>query len=39
MDLMTRVKILDEAVYISDSTDTLRKVINTTTLPPVMGEY
>ena len=34
----TRVQILDEAVYIVHSTNTLGKGMNPTILPPAMGK-
>ena len=36
--MATRVQYLDEAVCISDSTNTLGKGMNPTTLPPAMGK-
>ena len=38
MDTATRVLILDEAVCISHSTNTLGKGMNPTFLPPDMGK-
>ena len=38
MDLVTRVQIQDEAVYISYSSNTLEKGMNQTILPLVMGK-
>ena len=38
MDTATRVQILDEADYISHSTNTLGKGMNPIILPPVMGK-
>ena len=38
MDTATRVQILGEATYISHSTNTLRKGINSTNLPPAMSK-
>ena len=38
MDKATRVQILDEAVYISQSANFLGKTINPNLLPPTMGK-
>ena len=38
MDTVTRVQILDEAVYILNSANTLGKGRNPTILPPAMGK-
>ena len=38
MDTVTTVQTLDEAVFISNSTHTLMKGMNPTTLPPAMGK-
>ena len=38
MDTATRVQILNETDYISDSTNTLRKGMNPVILPPAMGK-
>ena len=38
MDTATRVQILDEADYISHSTNTLGKGMNPIILPPAMGK-
>ena len=38
MDPATRVQILDEADYISHSTNTLGKGMNPIILPPAMGK-
>ena len=39
MVTVNRVQILNEAVYISQSTNTLGKVMHSTILPPAMGKY
>ena len=39
MDLSTRVQILDKAVCISHSANTLGKGMHPATLPPAMGKY
>ena len=38
MDIVTQVQILDEAVCISYSTNTIEKDINSTILPTAMGK-
>ena len=38
MDMVTRVQILDEVAYISQSANSLRKGMNPTILPPAMGK-
>ena len=38
MDLTTRVQILDKAVCISHSVNTLGKGMNTTIIPPARGK-
>ena len=38
MDTMTRVQILDETDYISQSTNTVGKGMNPFFLPPAMGK-
>ena len=38
MDMVTQVQILDEANYISHSTNTLGKGMNPIILPPAMGK-
>ena len=38
MGTVTQVQILDDAVCISQSTDTLGKGMNPTILPPAMGK-
>ena len=38
MDTPTRIQILDEADYISHSTNTLGKGMNPIILPPAMGK-
>ena len=38
MDMETRVQILDKAICISHSANTLRKAVNPTILPPAIGK-
>ena len=39
MDIVTRIQILDEAVFIFRSTNILEKDMNPIILPPTMAKY